>query len=544
MLNSITVQKIVLGLITLAGILAAPLLTSQVLSGNFTWFSLVAGLAFSLLLVNLLKENVWILIPAFLTTQGRLNFIPANFSMMETAVLVAILFLVFKIIFKHDTKLRFGPWWFYAPVLVLACILLVHWVASRDIGLRIFGGENFGGRKYWSIFLGFLSTPLLFTMIKPKDPALFWIPLIYLLAACVDFGTFLLSTFVPGIAPLVYQFYSNVNLEAFRDTITGAFAAETIIRVGDIGLFAAAAQVVIFSYFPAHRWLQPSYWWCWPASLLCLVGCIFSGFRSYLFRFLVTVVSAIYISARTYLFLFFGLAAATVVCLVLGQGRLFDLPMAMQRTLTFLPGDWDYKARESAEGSNKFRQSIKDVYWKEFAPNGMWFGQGMTYGKEWTLGGIDEFYMRSISKIQFNEEYDRIQTARAFVSRRQTHEGLEDIHLPTGWVGTVALIIMFSSTSIWALLKVARLKVEAVHPIQIWGISLLLVETLSYFTVYGDMSMAIPRICVLFPVLYRSFEPSPNETSSERVLPSNISGGPVLADVRGSSQFEPGNDRW
>lgn len=543
MLNSITVQKIVLGLITLAGVLAAPLLTTQVLSGNFTWFALAGGLGFSLLLVNLLKDNIWVLIPAFLTTQGRLNFIPANFSMMESAIIVSVLFLFFKIIFKHDTKFRFGPWWFYAPVLVLASILLAHWVASRDIGLRIFGGENFGGRKYWSVFLGFLSTPLLFTMIKPKDPSLFWIPLLYLLAASVDFGAFLLSTFAPGVAPFLYQFYSNVNLEAFRDTITGTFSAETIVRVGDIGFFAAAAQVVIFSYFPANRWLQPSYWWCWPVSFLCLMGCIFSGFRSYLFRFFVSVVSAIYISARAYIFVFAAVALLVVTCLVFGQGRFFNLPLPMQRTLTFFPGNWDYKARESTEGSNKFRRSIKDVYWKEFASNGMWFGQGMTYGKEFTLAGVDDFYMRAASRIQYNEEYDAIQTARAFINRRQTHEGLEDIHFPTGWVGTIALISMFGATSIWSLFRVSKIRRADIHPIQIWGISLLLVETLSYFTVYGDLSMAIPRICVLFPVLYRSFEAGPNKPASETLHPNYISAEPVPASVRGFSQFETGNDR-
>lgn len=536
--SSLTVQKIVLALITLAGFLAAPFLTSQVLAGDFTLFALAVGLAFSLLLVNLLKDNIWILIPAFLTTQGRLNFIPANFSMMEAAVLVSFAFLIFKLIFRHDTPFRFGPAWFYVPVAILAAILLAHWVASRDIGLRLFGGENFGGRKYWSIFLGFLSTPLLFTMIRPRDPALFWIPLLYLLAACLDFGTFLVSTYAPGVAPLVYRFYSNVNLEAFRETITGAFASETIVRVGDVGFFAAAAQVVIFSYFPAHRWLRPAYWWCWPASLLCLLGCIFSGFRSYLFRFLVTVASAIFISARVYLLIFICLGAVAVTCLALGQGRLFDLPLAMQRTLTFLPGDWDYLARESTEGSNKFRKSIREVYWKEFAPQGMWFGQGMTYGKEWTLAGIDEFYMRSMSRIQYNEEYDRIQTARAFISRRQTHEGLEDIHLPTGWVGTLALIVLFASTSIWALYKVSKIQPSAVHPVQVWAISLLLVETLSYFAVYGDMSMAIPRICVLFPVLYRSFE-----AAAESPPLTETSAAPALEVAHGSPRLSAGSVR-
>jgi hypothetical protein len=178
----------------------------------------------------------------------------------------------------------------------------------------------------------------------------------------------------------------------------------------------------------------------------------------------------------------------------------------MQRTLSFLPGLWSSEAKSSTEGSNKFRQSIKTIYWKEFANKGMWFGQGMTYSKEWTLSGIDDFYMRSLANISFSEDDRNSQTARAFISRRQTHEGLEDIHLPTGWVGTIALVTLFLSTSLWALVEVWRINPKDVLPIQIWGISLLLVETVSFFTVYGDISMTLPRICVLFPILYRSFE--------------------------------------
>ena len=506
MIRSLTPQKVMFFLLTLGCFFLAPLLTSQVLDGNIMPSLAALGFFLTLFLVRVLGENVWILIPAFLTVQGRLNFLPANLSMMEAAILTSFLFLIFTIIFQKNRRLKIGPLWFYLPILILAGILLAHWIASRDIGLRIFGGVNFGGRKYWSIFLGFLSAPLLFSLIKPRTPVMRVIPLLFLLAASIDFGVFLVSSFAPGLAPYIFRIYSNVNLEVFQDTLLGATGQHGIVRLGDLGFFSSSAQVVIFSYFPAWMWLRPGKWWCWPASALCLMGCIYSGFRTYLFRFLVSVTCSLYVSARSYLPIFGLIGFISVFLLVVSQGRLFNLPVVMQRTLSFLPGLWTREAITSTDGSNKFRQSIKSVYWNEFAQNGMWFGQGLTYSKEWTFSGIDDFYLRTAGHIQYNEDYDAIQTARAFVSRRQTHEGLEDIHLPTGWIGTAALVCLFLSTSVWALVKVSKINPKEILPIQIWGTSLLMVEILSFFTVYGDISMTLPRICVIFPILYRSFE--------------------------------------
>jgi len=514
MIRSLTPQKVIFFLLTLGGFLLAPLLTTQVLDGDFMPSLAVLGFFLTLLLVRMLGENIWILIPAFLTIQGRLNFLPASLTMMETAILASFLFLMFTIIFQKNRQIKMGPLWFYLPIFVLASILLFHWIASRDIGLKLFGGANFGGRKYWAIFLGFLSAPLLFSLIRPRDPAMRWIPLLFLVAASFDFGFFLISSFAPSLAPLIFKVYSNVNMETFSETLNGATGERGIIRVGDLGFFCSSAQVVIFSYFPAWMWLRPGKWWCWPASAICLLGCIYSGFRTYLFRFIISVTSSLYVSARRFLPIFGLIGLIGVFLLVVSQGRLLNLPIVMQRTLSFLPGLWTSEAKTSTEGSNKFRQNIKQVYWNEFAPKGMWFGQGMTYDKEWAFSAVDEIYLRSVAHIQYNEDYDNLQTARAFISRRQTHEGLEDIHLPTGWIGTAALIGLFLSTSFWALVKVSKINPKEVLPIQIWGISLLMVEILSYFTVYGDMSMTLPRICVLFPILYRSFEISPVEPPS------------------------------
>lgn len=511
MIKSLTTQKLVLFLVTVGFFILAPFLTSQILGGDFVPLASIFGFFLTIFFVRVLGRNIWILIPMFLTTQGRLNFLPANLSMLESAIIASFLFFLFTIIYQKTLRLKMGPFWFYWPVFVLAGILMFHWVASRDIGLRLFGGENFGGRKYWSIFLGFLSAPLLFSLIRPRDPVMRWIPLLYLLAASVDFGVFLISSFAPGLAPFIFRIYSNVNMEVFQQTLMGSVGEQGIVRLGDLGFFCSSAQVVIFCYFPAWMWLRPAKWWCWPASALCLVGCIFSGFRTYLFRFLIGAITSLYISTRGFLPVFFLIGIISIFCLVVAQGRLITLPIVMQRTLSFLPGLWSSTAKSSTEGSNKFRQSIKTIYWKEFANKGMWFGQGMTYSKEWTFSGIDDFYLRNAAQIRYSEDENNAQTARAFISRRQTHEGLEDIHLPTGWVGTAALVGLFCSTSLWALIKVSKINPKEVLPIQIWGISLLMVEILSFFTVYGDISMSLPRICVIFPILYRSFEMAPIE---------------------------------
>jgi len=43
-------------------------------------------------------------------------------------------------------------------------------------------------------------------------------------------------------------------------------------------------------------------------------------------------------------------------------------------------------------------------------------------------------------------------------------------------------------------------------PEGIWVCSLTLIETLSYFTVYGDLSISLPRLFILIPLAVRSFE--------------------------------------
>ena len=193
-LANLTPQKVITALVFLAGVLAAPILTNQFLAGDYLPVIAVISSIGAAFFLTYLGKQCWVLMPAFLGLNGRLNFLPATLSMIEVAVLISLLFLLYQTVFEKKISISFGPVWIWAPAVLFLLIIAYHWVRSGDIGLRLFGGETFGGRKNWSILLGFLAMPILYSMVKPRDPLLRKIPLIYFIMVAADFLPFLIST--------------------------------------------------------------------------------------------------------------------------------------------------------------------------------------------------------------------------------------------------------------------------------------------------------------------------------------------------------------
>lgn len=521
---SLTVQKVALGLIMLGGILLAPVFTVQILEGNPLPFFATMGVLVSVFFLTVVGRQCWILMPAFLGLNGRLNFLPANISMLEFAILVALLLVLYEAVFEKKLPESFGPPWFWVPSILFLSIIAYHWIRSGDIGLRLLGGESFGGRKNWTMFLGFLAVPILFSMVRRDNPLLRWIPLFYFLGCVVDFIPFVLSTIAPGIAPLIFRVYSSVNLDAFQDTLYGSFGGVDIVRVGNIGFFAYACQLMLLCYFPPKLWLKPVYWWCALLSVLSLLACIFSGFRSYLFRYAIAWAVALYGSSRWIILLFIPAGCLLLAGLVFGHGSLFHLPVAMQRTLSVFPGDWDPVAMTSAEGSNSFREGIKRTYWAEYAPKAPWFGQGMTFAKEQATASMAEFYLeKAKTKIQAEEDM-----YRGFIERRQPHDGVVDVHLPTGWVGLGIFSWLLATCFFYIVRCIQKTPADQMGPNRLWCSAMVLTEVLSYFVVYGDLSTAMPRLCVLMPLAIRSFE-AYGQLTPDSLLPFAPAADPASA---------------
>ncbi len=110
--------------------------------------------------------------------------------------------------------------------------------------------------------------------------------------------------------------------------------------------------------------------WSVPCLIACLVVTALSGKRAAMaMMFLFPLIIAL--ARKEYLYLLLGGIVATVLVsvAVLGQGRLFVLPLAAQRTLVNLPGQWDARVLADTTGLDKgekdiFRSLMKEKAWE------------------------------------------------------------------------------------------------------------------------------------------------------------------------------------
>ena len=118
-MQNLTVQKVFLALITLAFFVAAPWITSETISGNQTPLLALGGISVLLLFIYGLGDRCWWLIPFCLPIEGRLNFLPLNFSIQELAIMLVRAYLMLKMIFGLDVAWRLGPAMLWVPLVGL-----------------------------------------------------------------------------------------------------------------------------------------------------------------------------------------------------------------------------------------------------------------------------------------------------------------------------------------------------------------------------------------------------------------------------------------
>jgi hypothetical protein len=351
------------------------------------------------------------------------------------------------------------------------------------------------------------------------------IPLLYFCGTVLDFLPWLVSTLAPGLAPMVYRFYTTVNLDAYA-TASG-FYETSVTRYGPLGFIGLGLQVALISYFPAKYWVRPNFWWVPVLSIVCLVGVIFSGVRSYLFNYLVVSILALFFSIRWATLSLIPVGAAVIAILCLGQGSAFNLPLSIQRTLSPLPGNWSAVALEAAESSNDFREAVQRIYRDEFMQNSGLWGEGFKYDQRF-------MWDRALSFSERWQLRGGDEQARGFIQVRDHHVGWVAVHHPIGTIGFLAFVALCISSLIFVLRSMWKVPLGRLNPSQVWSSALIVQIIISFFTVFGAMHHFIPQLCVLIGtaiVSYRKVWENSNirvESDSEPSHSSPLEPRPVL----------------
>ena len=354
-LQGLTLQKITAFGIFLGGCALAIYAATETVAGNTrTLIFIFAGICGGIFILNL-KENFWLILPIGLSLS--LPTLPLGFrqiSSQELAIMIATLLFILRIA-MHNQPIKLRPIWSWPIFFYLACVALSY--TLHPVGLWAFGSNSGGARFYVQIAMSF-SAFLILSSIVPKERHLKFI-----LIACL----------VGNLITAGWQVISYFLFPAFTwlTTTPTAFAEEESFYTWHQALSQVSIPVYTFILvsMPFQRLFSvKNLFWVVPCLIACLVVTALSGKRAAMaMMFIFPLIIAL--ARKEYLFLLLGVFVATALLsvAVLGQGRLFVLPLSAQRTLVNLPGQWDPRVLASTTGLDKEEQDVFRTMMKEKA---------------------------------------------------------------------------------------------------------------------------------------------------------------------------------
>ena len=501
-MQNLTAQKVCLALITLGFFIAAPWMTSQTIGGNTTPLLSFLGVAFLLIILFVVRDRCWMIIPFTLPIEGNLNFLPLNFSIQELSIIGVSLYLLYRMIFGLNVAWRLGPASIWVPLALLLTIIIYHWVESRDIGIKLLGGSGWGGRKYFTVLMASFGMLLLNSF-----PGITWadlqkVPLLYFLGAFVDIVPGTISTLVPATAPYIFRVYSGVNISEYGSSLRGNFSGEGLVtRIGQLALVGKAVGLVTLCYFPPKTWLALNRLWALPTVLLGGVLCAASGFRGTVVGYSVAFFGAIYTTLRSGAFLLLPLPILAGLVIALTQGTVFNYPLALQRGLSFFPGQWEAKAALEAKGSSEWREKMKTLFYKEYFHKAPIIGQGYHYDPNLAKTATDIYLATVQQQAQAGDEFSDV---RNFIEMRQPHEGVLHALLISGSLGIFFFSAFCFGFIFYAWRSVIHTPPNDITPIQTWCFALLLSQLVGFFLLFGDYGLFFTQICPITALMSRA----------------------------------------
>ena len=491
-----------LALITLGFFVAAPWLISETLGGNATPLLGLLGLGLLLIFTFVIRERCWMIIPFTLPLEGNLNFLPLNFSIQELSIFGIFLYLLYRMIFGLNVTWRLGPASIWVPLALLLSIIVYHWIESRDIGIKLLGGTGWGGRKYFTVLMASFGMLLLNSF-----PGITWadlqkVPLLYFLGAFVDIIPGTISTLVPATAPYIFRVYSGVNLSEYGSTLRGNFSEEAgVTRIGQLSLVGKAIGLVTLCYIPPKTWLALNRLWALPTVLLGGILCAASGFRSTVVGYSVAFFGAIYTTLRSGALFLLPLPILAALVIALTQGTVFNYPLALQRGLSFLPGQWEAKATVEANSSSEFREKMKTLFYKEYFEKAPIIGQGYHYDPNLAKTATD-IYLATIERRA--DAGDEFASVRNYIEQRQPHEGVLHALLVSGSLGIFFFSAFCLGLIFYAWRSIIHTPPTDITPIQTWCFALLLAQLVGFFLLFGDYTNFLIQVCPITALIYRA----------------------------------------
>ena len=371
--------------------------------GNVTNVKLLVAMVVAIGVVLLLDKNYWMLCPILVVVSLRIPGLPFSSAELGCLALIGMFLLRSSMHMDRVTPLK-KEVIFAAPYFFWVCVV---WCLNPT-GMHIFGSNTIGGRFYFKIVLAFATLCVLSRIITSERQCkvIFWSIIIG------NFISILFSLSSFGVDALQESIETDANTKYYLETF------------GNILL-------LLLCHYRIGEFIKLS--WKFFVAVILFLTVAYAGRRTMMGRVLITPFILMFFKGKDKIkTIVIALFACFILGFVLvGQGRVYELPYSMQRAMSFLPAKWDSRfdnygtkdlfreelhkrAKERIKesplfGRKGFSMDLRDTLWinsRDVAVNyegheyaGNWHNKFWGMGADFGLPASFAWYFFSISTV-------------------------------------------------------------------------------------------------------------------------------------------------
>ncbi|HEY5233204.1 MAG TPA: O-antigen ligase family protein [Verrucomicrobiae bacterium] len=352
---------------------------------DFTRSSYIEAAIFALLLcLPLLLRWHYILLVFCINFVMTIFFLPGMPAVWMPMVALSLGISVLQRALNKDMRFISVPR-IALPLICLAVVALATARLTGGIGLKSFGGDEVGGRKYFFLIGGILAYFALTARRIPPERAGLYVALFFLSQCSMVIGD-LLALLPPGFNFLSWFFPPNDYIIQEKAQGAGGY------RFGGLAMMSSAIFVFMLAKYGIRGIFMSG-----KSGRILMLGLfgflvLFGGFRSLFILCVMIFAIQFFLEGlhRTRLmprFVFAGL----LVC-ALAVPFAYKLPYEIQRSLAFLPLNISPIARADAQGSSDWRVEMWKAVLPE-VPGHLLLGKGYVLSRlELETMGIDSAF--------------------------------------------------------------------------------------------------------------------------------------------------------
>ena len=397
-------------------------------------------------------------------------------AMTATSLLLTIL----QQVLKRDVNFSTVPsvtW----SLLFLAFVIFITAKLTGGMGIRTFGGANYGGKRYVQLFCAIAGYFAITAFRIPKEKAVLYTALFFLGTLSLAVGS--LGPWMPGGLQFIFALFPVDNLAALSGGATEnmrlggvTFASVGLVcfilaRHGMKGLFAINQN---WRFLPLQ--FRGGFGVNQPWRLLTFIGifviALTGGYRSVPILFIMIFVGLFLLERLYRTNLAPILAIVGLLVLTVSIPFVQKMPLTVQRSLSFLPIEVDSLAKSAADDSSQWRINM----WKEVIPT---IPQYLIVGKGY---GMDARFVEMQGAYDLGNVTD---DGSGAIAASDFHNGPLSLIIPLGIFGVIGFL-WFLFASIRVLMNNYRYGDPDLHQINTFLLVYFLTKTIFFFAVFGS----------------------------------------------------------